>query len=98
MNEGYRSRAFNLTPKPKKKKKEEYKVCDFVDTMKEVEGSSEEEDLAKKAKSKAAREELVSIDPTEPAKVREARITKMERDRRLAKRKAHEDDNMEEDD
>ena len=67
LNEGYRSRAFNLAPKPKKKRKEEYKVCDFVDALKAIEGSStEEEDVFKKA----ARDELDSIDPTLPEKER----------------------------
>jgi hypothetical protein len=60
-----------LAPKPKKKKKEEYKVCDFVDALKAIEGSStEEEDMYKKARSKAARDELDSIDPTLPEKDR----------------------------
>jgi len=46
MNEGYKSRAFNLAKqKPKKKRKEEYGVCQFADTMKMVDGSSSEEDL-----------------------------------------------------
>jgi hypothetical protein len=66
MNEGYKSRAFNLAPKPKKKRKEEYKVNDFVDSMKFIEASSsDDEDIYKKAKSKAAREELESENPDE---------------------------------
>lgn len=53
-------------PKPKKKKREEYKVCDFVDTLKMVEGdTSTEEETFKVPKSKAAREELDSVVPTE---------------------------------
>ena len=66
LNEGYKSRALSLFPKPKKKKKEEYKICDFVDTTKAVDGTSgsEEEDFFSKAKSKAARDELESEIPT----------------------------------
>lgn len=76
MNEGYKSRAFNLHPKPKKKRREEFKVCDFVDTRKVIDGSSSEEDPMKKARSKAAREELESEDPTEMNKSRETRGNK----------------------
>lgn len=64
MNEGYRSRTY--IQKPKKKRKEEYKVCDFVDTMKMVQGSSDEEDYQEKVpRSKAAREEMDSAIPGE---------------------------------
>lgn len=65
MNEGYKSR--NILPKPKKKRKDDYKVCDFADTMKVVEGgtSSEEDAPEKVPRSKAAREELDSVIPTE---------------------------------
>lgn len=67
LNEGYKSRAFNLLPKPKKKRREEFKVNDFVDSRKAIEGSSsDEEDLYKKARSKAAREELESTKGGDP--------------------------------
>ena len=88
MNEGYKSRAFNLAPKKPKQKHVSYTCKDFVDPMKEIEGSSDEEDLVKKAKSKAAREQLVSVDPTEPDSIREKKIAKMERQRRQERRKA----------
>lgn len=66
MNEGYKSRAFNLNAKPKKKRKEEFKVCDFVDSRKAIEGSSsDEEETEKIPRSKAARAELESEIPTE---------------------------------
>ncbi len=53
-------------------------MCDFVDTTKAVYGTSgsEEEDFFKKARSKAAREELESEDPTrigEKTKIKEKR-------------------------
>lgn len=80
MNEGYKSRAFALNPKPKKKKREEFKVNDFVSSVKFIEASSsDEEDPWKKARSKAARELLESENPTENAterKVRLARVNK----------------------
>lgn len=77
MNEGYKSR--NILPKPKKKRKSEYKVCDFVDTMKMVEGgtSSEEDAPVKVPRSKAAREELDSVIPTETKKENLARTRKV---------------------
>ena len=64
LNEGYKSRS-NII-KPKKKRREEFKVNDFVDTIKAVAASSsDEEDPYKKARSKAAREELESEVPVE---------------------------------
>ena len=66
MNEGYKSRAFNLLPKVKKIRKKEIGVCEFADTMKMVDGSSSEEDLyTKKRMAAADREELESVDGTE---------------------------------
>jgi len=84
MNEGYRSRNFNLTKKPKKKKKEEYKVCDFVDALKAIEGSTSEEE-EKVPRSKAARDEMESINPNEPVKVRSARLAREDRLNKRAK-------------
>lgn len=65
LNEGYKSRAAALMPKKAKKKHPAYTVKDFVDTCKAVEGTSgsEEEDFMAKAKSKAAKEELMSEVP-----------------------------------
>ena len=64
MNEGYKSRTY--IQKPKKKRKEEYKVCDFVDTMKMVQGSSDEEDYVEKVpRSKADRDLMDSAIPGE---------------------------------
>ena len=62
MNEGYKSRV--LIKKPKKKRKEEFKVNDFVDSRKAIDGSSSEsQDELMKARSKAAREDLESEVP-----------------------------------
>jgi len=65
LNEGYVARMKGLLPKPKKQRHHQYKVNDFVDTTKAVEGSSasDDEELWKKARSKAAREELASEVP-----------------------------------
>jgi len=52
--------------------------------MKMVEGSSSEEDLGKKARSKAARAELDSVIPTETDKAKSARLA---REKRLEERK-----------
>jgi len=82
MNEGYKSRAFNLMPKKKKKRKEEYKVNDFVDSMKFIDASSsDEEDPYKKARSKAAREELESENPDESKNERLERLARINKKR-----------------
>lgn len=63
LNEWNRSKSNSKKPR---KRQEQYKVCDFVDTTKAVEGSESseaEEDIFKKAKSKAARAELESAEP-----------------------------------
>lgn len=66
LNQGYKSRNGVIKKKPKKRK-DDYKVCDFVDTTKAVEGSSTEDEVDEmlKAKSKRAKEDLESEIPTE---------------------------------
>ena len=74
MNEGYKSRAFSLLPKKKKKRKEEYKVNDFVDSMKFIDASSSDEEDPYK---KAAREELESDNPDENKNERTDRLQRI---------------------
>ena len=98
LNEGYKSRAAGMLPKPKKKKHEVHTCNDFVDTTKAIDGTSgsEEEDFMKKARSKADRDLLASVDNT--GKFDEAEDLKRGRRKRKAAEKTTKADKLEEQD